>query len=169
MSSTLASERRTGIFPTIGGKGFALAVLFSMNLLNYVDRYTFFAVGPQIQSDLHIGDARLGWLYSSFMIVYTMVSPFVGWLGDRYHRRGLLCFGVGLWSLATVGTAFATTFTRCSSGALLGVGEAQHVATAPTLLADLFPAKDRGRLMGLDHLASPLGWELARKSTTSDG
>ena len=158
MSSTLASERRTGIFPTIGGKGFALAVLFSMNLLNYVDRYTFFAVGPQIQSDLHIGDARLGWLYSSFMIVYTMVSPFVGWLGDRYHRRGLLCFGVGLWSLATVGTAFAHNFHEMFFWRpLLGVGEASYGVIAPTLLADLFPAKDRGRVMGLYYLALPLG------------
>ncbi len=31
--------------PTIGGKYFALAVLFAMNLLNYVDRYSFFAAG----------------------------------------------------------------------------------------------------------------------------
>src|SRR5689334_13406931 len=106
MSSTLASERGTRIIPTIGGSRFALVVLFSMNLLNYVDRYTFFAVGPQIQHDLHISYSRLGWLFSSFMIVYTMASPVMGWLGDRYDRRGLLCFGVALWSLATVGTAF---------------------------------------------------------------
>ena len=43
--------RRAGGLPTIGGKYFALAVLFSMNLLNYVDRYSFFAVGTQIKRD----------------------------------------------------------------------------------------------------------------------
>ena len=42
------------------GAVFALAVLFSMNLLNYVDRYSFFAVGTQIQDDLRIGDAGFG-------------------------------------------------------------------------------------------------------------
>ncbi len=161
MSSTLASERGTGIIPTIGGKGFALAVLFSMNLLNYVDRYTFFAVGPQIQRALHINDYRLGLLYSSFMIVYTMASPLVGWLGDRYHRRGLLCFGVALWSLATVGTAFAHNFQEMFFWrALLGVGEASYGVIAPTILADLFPARDRGRVMGLYYLALPLGGAL---------
>jgi MFS family permease len=161
MSSTLASERGTRILPTIGGKGFALAVLFSMNLLNYVDRYTFFAVGTQIQHDLHINDYRLGLLYSSFMIVYTLVSPIVGWLGDRYHRRGLLCFGVGLWSLATVGTAFAHSFHEMFFWrALLGVGEASYGVIAPTILADLFPAKDRGRVMGLYYVALPLGGAL---------
>ena len=41
------------------------------------------------------------------MIVYTLVSPLMGWLGDRYNRRMLLAGGVALWSLATVGTAFS--------------------------------------------------------------
>jgi MFS family permease len=160
-SSTLDSERKTGLFPTVGSRGFALALLFSMNLLNYVDRYTFFAVGTQIQRDLHINDYRLGLLYSSFMIVYTMVSPFVGWLGDRYDRRALLSFGVGLWSVATVGTAFARSFPEMFFWrALLGVGEASYGVIAPALLADLFLPRDRGRVMGLYYLALPLGGAL---------
>ena len=43
--------------PAIGGKYFALAVLFVMNTLNYVDRYAFFAAGSQIQE--RPGDRRL--------------------------------------------------------------------------------------------------------------
>src|SRR3954470_24335080 len=95
----VASARSFGIFPTVGGSYFALAVLFSMNLLNYIDRYSFFAVGTQVKHALHIGAARLGILNASFMIVYTIVSPLVGWLGDRYNRRAMLASGVGLWSL----------------------------------------------------------------------
>src|SRR5690242_21767889 len=98
------SAQKSRILPTIGGPLFALAVLFCMNLLNYIDRYTFFAVGTHIQRDLHLGNLKLGVLNSSFMIVYTLASPLIGWLGDRYDRRGLLAFGVGLWSVATVGT-----------------------------------------------------------------
>ena len=41
---------KKGLIPTIGSNYFALAVLFSMNLLNYIDRYSFFAVGTQIQT-----------------------------------------------------------------------------------------------------------------------
>jgi MFS family permease len=159
--STLASERGLGFLPIFASKWFALAVLFSMNLLNYVDRYAFFAVGTHIQEDLRIGDFRLGVLYASFMIVYTAVSPLVGWLGDRYHRRGLLAFGVGLWSVATLGTAFANTFGEMFFWrALLGVGEASYGVIAPALLSDLFPPKDRGRVMGVYTLALPLGGAL---------
>src|SRR5215831_1877618 len=99
--SAAAPTKPASFLPTVGGPYFALAVLFAMNLLNYVDRYAFFAVGKQIQDELVISDGRFGILGTSFMVVYTMVSPLTGWLGDRYNRRMLLASGVALWSVAT--------------------------------------------------------------------
>src|SRR5262249_24134393 len=147
--------------PTIGGKYFALTILFSMNLLNYVDRYSFFAAGTHIQRELHIEDSWYGVLGASFMIVYTIVSPLMGWLGDRYNRKALLAGGVGLWSAATVGTAFSSDFYHMFFWrALLGVGEASYGAIAPALLSDLFSVKERGRAMGVYFLALPVGTAL---------
>ncbi len=159
--SAVATGQKRDIFPRIGGKYFALTVLFSMNLLNYLDRYSFFAVGKHIQDDLHINELRYGWLSASFMIVYTVVSPLIGWLGDRYNRRVMLAFGVGLWSVATVGTAFSEGFWQMFFWrALLGVGEATYGVIAPPLLSDLFAPKYRGRVIGLYYLALPLGGAL---------
>jgi len=156
--SSIAPAPGTSILPTIGGAYFALAVLFGMNLLNYIDRYSFFAVGTQIQRDLHVDDFWYGVLSASFMIVYTLVSPLMGWLGDRYNRRMLLAGGVGLWSLATVGTAFSADFYHMFFWrALLGVGEASYGVIAPALIADLFATNRRGRAMGVYYLALPLG------------
>src|SRR6516162_1389105 len=101
---------RGPILPTIGGKYFALVILFGMNLLNYVDRYSFFAAGAHIQRALSISYTGYGILCGSFMIVYTIVSPAMGWMGDRYNRKVLIASGVGLWSLATVGTAFSADY-----------------------------------------------------------
>jgi MFS family permease len=159
--SALASTPQPGSSLTLGGKYFALVVLFTMNLLNYIDRYSFFAVGTQIQRDLAIDDLWYGVLGASFMIVYTVVSPVMGWLGDRYDRRRLLAGGVALWSLATVGTAFSADFYHMFFWrSLLGVGEASYGVIAPALLADLFPVKERGRAMGAYYLALPLGGAL---------
>jgi MFS transporter, Spinster family, sphingosine-1-phosphate transporter len=153
-----ALARKPLQLPTFGGKYFALAVLFTINLLNYVDRYAFVAAGPHIKQDFAIKNELFGWLIASFMIVYTIVSPFVGWLGDRYNRKALIAGGVGLWSLATVGTAFSSDYTHMFFWrALLGIGEASYGVIAPTLLADLFPVKERGRAMGLYYLALPVG------------
>lgn len=138
--------------------GFALAILFSMNLLNYVDRYVFAAVGPGLSRDLGLNKAQFGTLSASFMVVYTLVSPIMGWLGDRGDRRRLLAFGVGLWSVATVATAFAQTFNQMFlARAFLGVGEASYGVVAPTLLADFFAPEKRGRVMGIFYLALPVG------------
>ena len=142
----------------IQGATFALAVLFSMNLLNYMDRYVFNSLGRQIEADLRIDHKDFGWLAGAFMVVYSLVSPAVGWMGDRFSRRHLLAAGVGLWSLATVGTAFSTGFNQMFFWrALLGVGEASYGVVAPALLADLFARKARGRVMGWFYLAMPLG------------
>ncbi len=156
------STGRTGRFlPTVGGKYFALAVLFSMNLLNYIDRYSFFAVATHVKADLKISNQDYGILASSFMIVYTLVTPMMGWLGDRHDRRLLVASGVGLWSFATVGTAFSHSFAEMFFWrALLGLGEATYGSIAPALLSDLFSPKARGRVIGLYFLALPLGGAL---------
>jgi MFS family permease len=155
------TTKRNPIVPAIGGKYFALAILFSMNLLNYIDRYSFFAAGSHIQRDLHIDDYWFGWVGASFMIVYTIVSPLMGWLGDRYDRKALLATGVGLWSLATVGTALSGDYTHLFFWrALLGIGEASYGVLAPTLISDLFKVKERGRAMGVYYLALPVGTAL---------
>jgi len=146
------------LVPRISSPYFALGVLFSMNLLNYVDRYVFYSTGPRISRELRFSDTQFGILSVSFMIVYTIVSPLMGVLGDRYSRRKLLSFGVTLWSVATVGTAYAGTFNQMFFWrALLGIGEASYGIIAPALLADLFPPKHRGRVMGLYYLALPVG------------
>ena len=156
--ASVVESPKKSLLPTFGGSYFALAVLFGMNLLNYIDRYSFFAVGTQIKKDFGIDDFWYSVLGVAFMVVYTVVSPFMGFLGDRYHRRMLLAGGVGLWSLATVGTAFSTDFYHMFFWrALLGVGEASYGVIAPSLLADLFPLRNRGRAMGVYYLALPLG------------
>jgi MFS transporter, Spinster family, sphingosine-1-phosphate transporter len=159
--SAEALARKPLQLPTIGGKYFALVVLFTMNLLNYVDRYSFFAAGTHIQKDLHINDDWFGVLGVSFMIVYTLISPPMGWLGDRYNRKLLLAGGVGLWSFATVGAAFSTNFGHMFFWrALLGVGEASYGVIAPALISDLFPVHQRGRAMGVYYLGLPVGTAL---------
>ncbi len=131
--------------PTIGGKYFALAVLFVMNTLNYVDRYAFFAAGSHIQRDLQIDDYWFGWLGAAFMIVYTVFAPFTGWLGDRYNRKILIFGGVGLWSLATVGAAFSADFYHMFFWrALLGIGEASYGVIARRFWPTCFPRTSAG-------------------------
>ena len=148
----------TPAHPLAAGAFFALAVLFGMNLLNYVDRYVFAAVGPAVIRDLDVTKAQFGVLTSAFIVAYTLIVPVVGWLNDRSDRRRLMAFGVTLWSLATVAAAFARTFDQMLwARAILGVGEASYGVVAPTLLADFFEPRRRGKVMSVFYLALPVG------------
>ena len=118
-------------------------VLFAMNLLNYMDRWLISGVLTRLQADLHIDDAQAGSLNFYFLISYIVVSPFTGWAGDRMRRTWLLAFGVGLWSLATVGVGLSRDFTELRiARACLGVGEATYAVLAPALLDGPVLAQD---------------------------
>lgn len=135
--------------------------LFLMNLLDYTDRWVLSAVLPQVRSDLKLTNEQAGWLSAWFLISYTAISPFMGYAGDRMKRTWLLAIGVGVWSLATVGSGLAHSYNQlCIARAFLGIGEATYGVIAPTILMDLFSREKRARIMSWFYLAMPLGGAL---------
>ncbi len=133
-------------------------VLFAMNMLDYLDRNVLMAMKPQITKQIPMKAAEWGALASFFLVSYSLVSPVMGWLGDRYRRNRLLAFGVGLWSVATIGSGLAQSYGQLAlARSLLGVGEATYGVIAPTILIDLFAREQRARLMSAFYLAMPIG------------
>src|SRR5438477_9284289 len=100
----------------------ALAVLTGINIINYVDRFMVAALLPLIIPALHLSGREAGLLQSIFMVVYVVVSPLMGWLGDSRPRLRLAAVGVALWSVATVGSGLSRTFAALlAARALVGV------------------------------------------------
>jgi MFS family permease len=95
---------------------------------------------------------------SGFLVVYTVVAPIFGSLGDRRSRPRLIALGVGIWSFATALSGFAVNYvTLLLARASVGVGEAAYVTIAPSLLSDYFPIRQRGRVMAIFFCAIPVG------------
>jgi MFS family permease len=149
----------------VPGATAALALLLAINLFNYIDRQVLSAVLPKLQLDAALFDptdpwlnAKLGLLTSAFLVTYTLFSPIFGWFGDRGSRWALVGGAVIVWSLASGGSGYAGTFlvlllTRC----LVGVGEAAYGPVAPSMLSDMYPVADRGKVMAWFYLAIPVG------------
>ncbi len=151
--STEFAERRAAAY-------WALAALFAMNLLNYIDRNILSALVEPVQRDLGMQgrDALIGFLSTAFFLSYALFSPLIGWLGDRVTRRYLLAAGVGIWSLATFGSGLARSYGEMLlARSVMGIGEATYAVIAPTLIADLFPRRLRSRVLAVFYLAMPLG------------
>ena len=138
---------------------FGLAILSFINLFSYLDRYVVSALAESLKhAGLGLSDANLGSLMSAFLVVYTLTAPVFGALGDRLSRPRLIALGVACWSFATALSGFAGSFSSLFwARATVGVGEAAYVTIAPSLLSDLFPARQRGRVMAIFFCAIPVG------------
>ncbi len=139
--------------------GFGLAILSFINLFSYLDRYIVSALAESLKhANMGLSDANLGSLMSGFLIVYTLTAPVFGALGDRRSRPRLIALGVACWSFATALSGFAGSYLALFlARASVGVGEAAYVTIAPSLLADYFPARQRGRVMAIFFCAIPVG------------
>jgi MFS transporter, Spinster family, sphingosine-1-phosphate transporter len=155
----------TGPLAAAPGANRALALLFIINLFNYIDRQVLSAVLPKMQLDSSLFDptdpllqTKLGLLTSAFLVSYTLLSPVFGWFGNSGRRWRVIGVGVIIWSLASGGSGLATGFfmlllTRC----LVGVGEAAYGPVAPSMISDMYPVEKRGKVMAIFYLAIPVG------------
>jgi len=136
----------------------ALAILTSLNLLNYVDRYLQSGMLSKIAGDLHLNDSESGLLSTVLILTYASVSPLAGWLGDRRARLPIAAVGVLVWSVATFGSGLAPTLAVfLVMRALVGVGEASYAVVTPPVLSDYYPPRERPRALSMFYAAIPLG------------
>ena len=153
MPISVMSARRT--IPPVAG---TFALLIALNLLNYIDRYILPGAQPLVQKEFGWSDHQTGALTTALFVVYMLVAPLTGWLGDRFPRKPLIVGGAVLWSLATLSTAWVHDYwTMYIRHALVGVGEATFGIFAPAVLADFYPEHERNRVMTIFYLAIPIG------------
>lgn len=134
------------------------ALLFALNLLNFIDRYILPGAQPLIQGELHATDQQMGALTTALFVTYMLIAPLTGWLGDRYRRKPLIVAGAVIWSLATLATAWVHSYwTLYFRHALVGVGEATFTIFAPAVIADFYPERERNRILSIFYTAIPVG------------
>ena len=150
-------EAAPGAVPRLAMMTFV--VLFSIHLLDYLDRNILTSLQPQIRADIPgLTNERWGLLATIFLVSYSIFSPVTGWLGDRYRRTRLLAAGIGIWSLATLASGLARDYNHLAlARSFLGIGEATYGVIAPTILIDLFRRERRSSVMSAFYLAMPLG------------
>ncbi|MCM2267296.1 MAG: MFS transporter [Elusimicrobiales bacterium] len=135
-----------------------LFLVFGLSLFNYIDRQVLYAVFPLLKADLRLSDAQLGFLASSFMIVYMCVAPFVGYFGDRVRRPVIIGASAIFWSISTLFSGLVKNYGQLiMTRSAVGVGEAGYGTVCPSFLAEWFPVERRARIMALYALAIPAG------------
>ena len=147
----------------MSGSGYALAVLFAINLMNFFDRQIIGGVGEGIRREWALSDTALGLLGTVFTLLYAVVGLPLGRLSDRMERRKILAAGVFVWSLLTAVSGMARNFSQLIVARLgVGVGEATCSPASTSLIGDLVRADHaRARAIAIWMLGLPLGLGLA--------
>jgi MFS family permease len=101
---------------------------------------------PQIAGQL--GDLHLySWVFAAFLLTQTATSVVFGRLADIFGRKPVLLAGIGILLVGSVlcglaGSMIALVVYRLIQGA--GAGAIQPVAI--TVIGDLYPARERGKV-----------------------
>jgi ACS family glucarate transporter-like MFS transporter len=129
--------------------------LFVLSGVAFLDRTNISIAGLQISREYGLGNQRLGWVFSAFLLGYAIFQVPAGWLATRWGPRRALTLGAIWWGLTTASTAalpstvaYAVSWL-ISIRFLLGVGEAIVYPAANQFVAQWVPFRERGFINGL--------------------
>ncbi len=123
-------------------------IMFSINLLNYMDRYVFIGAANIVAKELGLGIDQVGYIATAFILVYALGTLPLGIWADRWNRKNIVAICVAIWSLATAFTALASGFWGLFiSRMVLGIGEAGYYPAGTALLSDCFSRTKRAQVM----------------------
>jgi len=129
--------------------------LFLLSAIAFLDRTNVSIAGPQISSEFHLDNVRLGWVISAFLVGYAASQVLAGWAAVRLGPRRALALGVLWWGAFTLATALVSPAIPRALAVLiavrfgLGVGEAIIYPASNQFVAQWIPAGERGRVNGV--------------------
>lgn len=135
-----------------------LPLLTLVNFFNYLDRQVVYGMTPLIGAEFSLTKFQLGWLATVNLLVFAVASLASGPIADRWGPRKVIFFGILIWSIATIGSALATSFPMLLlCRALVGIGEGAYGPSANTLLCAAAPPEKRGRALGIYNVGMAVG------------
>ena len=137
---------------------YLVGLLWFCGFFNYADRMAVNAVFPVLKTEFALSNLQLGFIGSSFRIVYAVSAPFAGFLVDRASRRVLIATGLAFWSIVCAATGMVRSFGQLLVfRAAEGLGESFYFPASMTLLADYHPPTSRSRAMSVHQTSVYVG------------
>lgn len=138
--------------------GVILALLFTVTVINFIDRQTVSVLAPLIRAAFHLSNEAYGRIVAAFQFGMMTGELPMGWIMDRFGCRLGLFSAVLLWSSATGAQAFVGSgaqlgFTRF----WMGSSECGNYSGGMKAVSQWFPIKDRTLAIGIFNSGSVIG------------
>ena len=117
--------------------------------VNYSARLGYGVILPEMIRTLGFGRAAVGSIYNFYLIVYITISPFTGYLTDRFGARRvittcLMILSLGVFFMGTV----TSLLPACFFFAIAGLGSTGMWAPIVALVQRWVAINRRGMIMG---------------------
>ena len=117
-------------------------------LLSSLDQTIVSTAMPTIVGQLG-GVEHQVWLTTAYLLATTIVMPVYGKFGDVLGRRRLFLIAIALFTIASLGAALATDFTKLIIWrAVQGLGGGGLMILSQAIIAEIVPASESGKYLG---------------------
>jgi MFS family permease len=117
---------------------------------------------PLLVAELGVTYTELGAAMTAFFLASGIGQPLAGLLVDRFGARDVLLLGLGIYVLAVLGMAAASSVPTLICAMLLaGIGNCVFHPADYTLLSASVRSTHLGRAYGVHTLGGNLGWAIA--------
>lgn len=136
---------------------FVIALLFTISIVNYIDRAAISYSIPQIERDLGLSPASAGSILGAFGLGYAVTTLVGGFVVDRFGSRVVLAIAAVLWSLSIGATGLAANFAVLyAARVLLGLAEGPNFPALTGAVTRWLAPQERGTALGSALVAVPL-------------
>ncbi len=140
------------------------AVLLVTTMASFVFPFMASAVNialPSLGKELSLDAVTLGWIATAYLLSSAALLVPFGRIADIYGRKRIFACGIGIFTFSSLLSGLANSATMLIAWRVLqGIGGAMLAGTAVALLTTVFPANERGKVLGTIVAAAYLGLSL---------
>lgn len=90
-----------------------------------------------------------GWTLTTYLVAMAATTPLYGKLSDIHGRKPLFLIGIGVFMAGSVACTFAMSMDQLAiARGLQGLGAGGLISLGLAIIADIVPARERGRYQG---------------------
>lgn len=131
--------------------------LMAPSVMVGLDTHMFGVALPTLRANFMLDADTAAWASMGYSLPFMALMPLYGRLGDGLGKRRLLLVGTLIFLLGTLLVVTATSFSLFVLGrAVQGIGTAGFVPLSIAIIAQWFPANERGKVMGAWNSIIPL-------------
>jgi len=139
----------------------ALGALAISMLVVGIDLFVLSLALPALSAGLHASTSDLQWFVDAYSLALAAALLPAGLLGDRWGRRKILAAALGLFGLASLVCAYASSSGELiAARAVLGVAAAVIMPMALAVLPVLFTPAERPKAIGIVGGATFVGFPI---------